>query len=336
MASYDIINSVISMNENLFLYYGNNPHLIKYKTEKLFENKKIDAMDVEYFDLDETSLIDAINAAMTIPFLSEAKGVILANASFLTATSKTDNDGENQLRYLSNYLLNPNPSTILVIQAPYEKLDQRKSIAKDCLTNCKVEECTAPSKDDHYGYIRKRLQAENMTIDANALEEFVTRVGEDGFMMVNELDKLILYAQGKTRIDLNIVKDITIKNLESKIYTLVNAVVSKDQWSIANIYQDLIRVNTEPASIVTMIGFKFQEILYTQALLRMKSKQEDVMKYFNATKGRAYYIIKNATEISEAAVMQYLVDLEELDYKIKSGQIDKKIGLEMFLYKQTA
>ncbi len=336
MSSYDIIITVISMNEHIYLYFGDNPHLIKYKTEKLFENKKIDSMDVEYFDLEESSLIDAINAAMTIPFLSESKGVILANASILTANSKSENDSENQLRYLSNYLLNPNPSTILVIQAPYDKLDQRKAITKDCMANCTVEECAAPSKDDHYGYIRKRLQAENMTIDANALEEFVTRVGEDGYMMVNELDKLILYAQGKSKIDLNIVKDITIKNLESKIYTLVNAVVLKDQWSVANIYQDLIRVNTEPASIVTMIGFKFQEILYAQALLKLKSKQEDIMKYFNATKGRAYYIIKNATEISEAVVMQYLTDLEDLDYKIKSGQIDKKIGLEMFLFKQTS
>lgn len=76
------------MNDNLYLLHGDNQHLIKFKTEKLFEAKKIDAADVEYFDMDETSLIDAVNAAMTIPFLSDAKGVILANAAFLTAGSK--------------------------------------------------------------------------------------------------------------------------------------------------------------------------------------------------------------------------------------------------------
>jgi DNA polymerase-3 subunit delta len=65
----------------------------------------------------------------------------------------------------------------------------------------------------------------------------------------------------------------------------------------------------------------------------MKSSQEAIMKFFNATKGRAYYILKNANEIPEQKLFQYLSELEMLDYQIKSGQIDKKIGLEMFLFK---
>ncbi|PKL00742.1 MAG: DNA polymerase III subunit delta [Tenericutes bacterium HGW-Tenericutes-1] len=321
------------MGECLYLFHGDNSHLIKFKTEQLFENKKIDVSDIEVFDMEETLLVDAVNAAMTIPFLSDNKGVILANASFLTANTKSDNETENQLKYLSNYLSNPNPTTILVIQAPYEKLDQRKPIYKDCQSFCVVEQCLAPNKDDHYSFVKRRIEQEKMIIDANALEEFITRVSENSFMLANELDKLILYADGKSKIDLNTVREVTIKNLESKIYTLVNAVVSKDQWSISSIYQDLMRVNTEPVTIVTLLAFKFQEILYTQALLRMKSKQEDIMKYFSATKGRAYYIIKNATDISESSVMQYLTELEQLDYLMKSGQVDKKIGLEMFLFK---
>jgi len=321
------------MNDNLYLLHGDNQHLIKFKTEKLFEAKKIDAADVEYFDMDETSLIDAVNAAMTIPFLSDAKGVILANAAFLTAGSKVDNDTDNEIKYLAKYLSNPNPTTVLVIQAPYEKLDQRKSIMKDIQAFCTIDSCIAPNKEDHYGFVRNRLEKEKILIDANALEEFINRAGEDDYMLSNELEKLILYAQGKPRIDLNTVREITIRNLESKIYMLINAYVQKDQWSISSIYQDLMRVNTDPTSIVTLIAFKFQEILYTQSLLRTKAKQEDIMRYFNASKGRAYYIIKNAKDISESVVMQCLSDLENLDFKIKSGQIDKKIGLEMFLFK---
>jgi DNA polymerase-3 subunit delta len=322
------------MNGNLYLYYGENQHLIKLKTEKLFEDKKIDTMDVEYFDLDEFSLTDAVNAAMTIPFLSESKGVIFGNSSFLTSNAKNDQENEMQIKYLSAYLTNPNPTTVLVIQAPYDKLDQKKAITREVQSYCIVEECGAPKKEDHYNFIRHRLEKEGMAIDPNALEEFINRVSEDDYMLNNELEKLVLYAMGKKHINLNIVREITIKNLENKIYTLVNAVVQKDQWSIANIYQDLMRVNTEPTSIVTMLAFKFQEILYTQSLLKMKMKQEDIMKYFNATKGRTYYIIKNANDIPENQLMLYLTELEELDYKIKSGQIDKKIGLELFLFRQ--
>lgn len=321
------------MSESLYLFYGDNPHLIKYKTDNIFKDNQIDNADIEFFDMEEKTIVEAINAAMTIPFLCDKKGVVLANAGFFSPSSKTINDDDNQLKYLSNYLQNPNPTSVLVIQAPYEKIDQKKSIFKECKVHCVVEECLSPKKEDYYDFIKKRVESENMTIDANALEEFINRAGENNSMLSNELDKLILYAQGKNRIDINTVKEITIKNLENKIYTLVNAVVSKDQWSVASIYQDLVRVNTDPTSIVTLLAFKFQEILYTQSLIKMKSSQEAIMKFFNATKGRAYYILKNANEIPEQKLFQYLSELEMLDYQIKSGQIDKKIGLEMFLFK---
>lgn len=321
------------MSELLYFFYGDNSHLIKTKTDKIFIDNQIDSSDIEFFDMEEKSIIEAINAAMTIPFLSEKKGVVLANSSFFTLTSKSINDDDFQIKYLSNYLKNPNPTTVLVIQAPYEKLDTKKSIYKECQTYCVSAECSSPKKDDYYEMVKNRISQENLSIDANALEEFINRVGENSSMLSNELDKLILYSTGKNKIDLNAVKDITTRNLENKIYTLVNAVVAKDQWSISSIYQDLMRVNTEPTSIVTLLAFKFQEVLYTHSLLRMKYKQEDIMKFFNASKGRAYYIIKNANEISESALIQYLAELEQLDYMIKSGQVDKRIGIEMFLFK---
>lgn len=324
---------IFIMSELLYFLYGDNSHLIKAKTDKFFNDNQIDTSDIEFFDMEEKSIVEAVNAAMTIPFLSDKKGVVLANSSFFTTNSKSINDDDFQIKYLSNYLKNPNPTTLLVIQSPYEKLDSKKPIYKECQTYCEAIECTSPKKDDYYELVKTRISQENLSIDANALEEFINRAGENSTMLSNELDKLILYTKGKNKIDLNSVKDITTKNLENKIYTLVNAVVAKDQWSISSIYQDLMRVNTEPTSIVTLLAFKFQEVLYTHSLLKMKYKQEDIMKFFNASKGRAYYIIKNANEITESAVIQYLTELEQLDYLIKSGQIEKKIGLEMFLFK---
>ena len=46
---------------------------------------------------------------------------------------------------------------------------------------------------------------------------------------------------------------------------------------------------------------------------------------------RAYYMIKNVSEFPIDKIKKYLDALAVLDFKIKSGQVDKKIGFEEFL-----
>lgn len=42
-------------------------------------------------------------------------------------------------------------------------------------------------------------------------------------------------------------------------------------------------------------------------------------------------MLKNAKSVKMSVVKKHLRKLEDIDYKIKTGQIDKKIGLELFI-----
>jgi len=321
---------VIDMNGNLYLLVGNESYLMKKRTEKILADHGVDAIDVEFFDMDETPVEEAVNAAMTIPFLSERKGVVLKNCQFLAA-AKPGKEIDHLLPYLIRYLRNPNPTTTFILQAPYEKPDTRKAIFKTCQETCNYEECLPVKKEDLYPLIRKALQKAGKTMDANALEEFVNRTSDNTFLALNELEKLLQYADGVDAIDLATVQKVTTRNLEDNVFELVNSMLAKDMRSVTNIYQDLMRNNTEPTSILSLITGKFQEVLYTKSLLRMNRSFEEIMKYFNATKGRTYYIVKNAREVSDESLSRYMTELEKVDFRIKSGTLDKKIGVELFL-----
>jgi DNA polymerase III subunit delta len=95
--------------------------------------------------------------------------------------------------------------------------------------------------------------------------------------------------------------------------------------------QDLVRLNVDPVYLMTALSGKFQEILTAKALIKSKKTFEDMMKHFGYSKGRMYYVQKNASEMDADLLARYIDELETLDYKVKSGQLDKLLGFEMFL-----
>ena len=86
-------------------------------------------MNIGRYDMEATPLAVALDDAMATPFFGERRLVIINKPFFLTG-EKRHSKVEHDLDSLKNYLEHPEPSTILVFAAPYEKLDGRKEIVK--------------------------------------------------------------------------------------------------------------------------------------------------------------------------------------------------------------
>jgi len=84
--------------------------------------------------------------------------------------------------------------------------------------------------------------------------------------------------------------------------------------------------------IIAMIGRTFRDLLTTLKLLKSGYKQHDIAQFYNVSDGRAYYMVKDAKTFEETDLANYVKKMADLDYQIKSGQIDKNIGLERLLY----
>ena len=54
---------------------------------------------------------------------------------------------------------------------------------------------------------------------------------------------------------------------------------------------------------------------------------------FDVKPGRAYYMVKACQTISLERIKRNINSLLDIDYRIKSGQLDKSIALELFLLK---
>ena len=83
--------------------------------------------------------------------------------------------------------------------------------------------------------------------------------------------------------------------------------------------------------ILGMISSTFVDMITITKLMKMGHSQNDIAKFFNVSPGRAYYMIKNAKSFKPVDLENYVEKLANLDYKIKSGQIDKNIGLDLLI-----
>ena len=80
-----------------------------------------------------------------------------------------------------------------------------------------------------------------------------------------------------------------------------------------------------------MIANKFKELLSTYRLLKFGYSQSDIAKFYNVSTGKAYYLVQEAKSFQLSTLEYYVDKLAELDYKIKSGQLDKTVAIDLLL-----
>lgn len=318
------------MNKHCYLLYGDNHFSIKDKTNRIFEQFEVPEDAIEVYDFEETGLHLALSNALTLPFLVDNKGVVIRNSSFLTRKGKaTDDEVDDLIRFCSMNV----PETIMVIQAPYDKLDGQKKVVKFLKKNVISEEYNHDKKFNVYDFVKEKLRENELKIEPFALTQFVNRINHDLDSVNNEVSKLISYAKDREIINSEMVMQITSKDIDENIFNLVNALIEKNKVKLMDIYKDLKEINTSEIWMLSTLSNKFMEMLHTKSLLNLGYSQKDVMAYFKVSSGRAYYMKKNAEEITYNQLEKHISDLADLDYRIKSGKIDKTNGIELFLLK---
>lgn len=319
------------MSKQLFLYYGIDLYIIKQKTNQLITQFGLDEYNVTTYDMEEINIEDAVNDAFTIPFMANMKMVIVKNAYFLSNEGAPKKEIKHNLDSLKRYIENAPEESIMVLQVPYQKLDERKAMTKLLKQVAVVEECTPLQEQDLRGWVKRQLGKHGIAIEADALNELLKRVENNTEVLVSETTKLVLYAEDLRVVDLETVKKVITKNVEDNVYEITNSLLVNERGRALEIYNDLIMHSEDPLRILGILATKYREILHTKLLLDEGKDKSEIATYFNATSGRTFYIMKNARSVRMDVVESQLKKLEELDFQIKTGQIDKKIGLELFI-----
>lgn len=316
------------MNQ-IYLFCGTEELIIKNKIDKLLKNMQNDAIDTTSYDLEETNVSDVIQDAITMPFMCEHKIIIVKNPIFLSAQKS---DVPHNIKTFADYIDHPMTTTTLIIDATNIKLDERKELVKKLLKVAEVSETKELTPIEEEGWLKRQFALEGIDIKDDVVKLFFNRIGRNLLNAKNEVEKLVNYVNGRKIITAKDVVEVVTKELEQETFALTNAILEKDKEKIITTYQELIKGGKDSTQLLSMIARSMMDNLVVNHLLMAGYSQNDVANCVGVSSGRAYYMIKNAKVFHLELIQDRITQLAEIDYKIKTGQVEAMTGLELFLF----
>lgn len=282
-----------------------------------FNFVKMDAKEVTYKEI--------LDACLEVPFLDNKKVVVVEDAFFLSnAKSKMEDDPKGLIKYLKN----PTDEVDLIFLVYSDKLNLKSSIYKALEDKVKQLSFTALKENDWSKYVTQIAKKKNIDIDPLAVKELSKRTLNDRDLLFNELDKLSLY---KEHISLNDVISFVSEKIEDSAFSISNALLKGDTALALFSFYDLMKTKSiEPVVLLAMLSTQFRFLFKVKYLKDQGKTLEDIAHELKTSEIRCSISYKNAKAMKKD-ISVILDDLYNLEYKIKSGQIDHFLALELYI-----
>ena len=268
------------------------------------------------FDFEVNPLDEIIDSLNTYPFLDDKKVVICKNPYFIK-DAKMKLPFENKLEKLDEYLNNPCDfsSLIIICSKKYYNAKSKFSYLFD-------------KENDLVDYLNDLVIKNNIKITQNAKNLLIQRCLDDVCKLEQEVDKMVLY---NNTIDESYVKQMVARPLEDDVFSLTNALMSKNKAEIMKIYTDLKLLKIEPINLIILLASQYRLMLQISILSKQNLNNDEIASKLEVHPYRVKVIKQQLYKYNIEEIKNTLVSLATLDSKIKKGEGDRYIDFELFL-----
>ena len=287
--------------------------------EKIEEIRKSFGKEFEEatYQLEEEGLYAVIDELTTISLFDTPKFIVVH--SFEKVAESPMNAVGELLRALNN--ANNENVIIFISLKNYDSANGNIQKIAKYVTRIEVKTKNLSLEE----YVINNLKKDGYEIEPSALNDLS--------MVKQNLELLKCYTKNSKKITNADIKIMINPPLENNVYQLIESVLKNDKKQVFKSYQDLKTQSIQPSYLVSLLINKFQELYNVAILLRNRATQADISNLFGVSSGRAYYMVKNAKETDIGKIKKNLADLNDLEFKMKSGKIDQNLGLELYFLK---
>ena len=228
--------------ECVYLFVGEDVKLVDRMVDGIEgvidERDRPFAVERLYAGEDGGTPLAIASAARVFPMLGDRRIVVVMRAERLLkpkraskAAEDEPEDGESEQAVdgsaLEDFLVSPVPSTTLVFVAA--DVDRTRRLTKRVLEHAHVVEFGGIGAGDPRrinpaaDWLREEMVRAGRTLDADAARLLVSRSGQDITKLRGDVERILLYAEGRSRISVDDVLEVVVD---------ANAV--EDEWAVVN------------------------------------------------------------------------------------------------------
>lgn len=226
----------------------------------------------------DSDLDTVINTAKRFPMMANHQVIIVKEAQHLKGLAKKEGSADdNDKDPLFFYASNPLKSTILVFNYKYKK--PRKTKAIKAVEKNGVLFIAEKVKDYKIAdWITGYLKEKELIADYKSIALLADYLGNDLSKITNEINKLCIAIDGKTRITPDDIEQHIGISKEFNTYELTKAIGLRDKVKCNSIIKNFARnQNAHPIPLLTAIFYGYFSKLITFHFSRNKSDERQLL-----------------------------------------------------------
>lgn len=201
----------------------------------------------------------------------------------------------------------------------FKDIDKRKKLFKQADKD--IVEFNKFSEEELVWFVQKQI---NVSDDIAIL--IARYCGNDVARIENECHKLSFLGKEITE---DVVKELIHPPLEDRIFDMIDFVAKKKKHEVFKIYYDLLELKESPIKIISLLYTKFKHVFLVQTYYNLRNVE------LAGKTGLTFFQINMARSLVGSFTLEELVGhmhkIQDLEVKIKTGQIDQYMGMEHLL-----
>lgn len=262
---------------------------------------------------DESNIDNVLDECSYFSLLNEEKIVIVNNFK-IDANSKP----------LEKYLKNPNPATKLILIT--NSIDKRSTIYKLIKEKGTIIEINELKPSELTSKINSYAKKEGVMIDYLAVNKLIDYNLNNYDLILSEIDKLKLI---KNRITKEDIIDYGSKIIGEENFALCDAITTKNKEETSKLLNDFTQNKEEVSPFIALLASSYRIILAVKSL--SNKSNETIAKELNIHPYRVKLARDKASLYTLTELYNIIISLTDLDYKIKSMNVDNYMLLKIFL-----
>ena len=313
----------------LMLLYGTESYMIDGAVSMLkraFLGEGAEDMDLAVIDTRTGDKFDMgkLEELISMPPWMSKRRLVIIRQSGVPGRELSEKDQE---------ILKNIPSSAAVVFCE-DTVDSRKKAFKAFQQYGTVASMSGFEDSDLTGWISSRFAKEKLKIGFEAADSMSSRCAGNMMELVNEINKVTLYCQGKgySEVTPDIVELCCPPDLSGKIFDIMDACGSGNARIALGTLDKLIANKEPPARIRVSI------VNHIKALIMAKEAGNAavLVKRTGMNDFRAKKLVSQSANFSMKGLIDLYLKASDSDSEFKHGLIDERYSLEIILVKASA